>query len=151
MGLKKLPDYSTLKRFGDRSHVAEIADAMFAEIICECALDAKELAVDSTGIQTTAASAYFQTRSGPKKTKYVKLSLAILCGSLLPCGLVVSWGPRTDRTEAPKYWRKRWLKSARKNSLPTLATMPSGPMLSAVSTGMSRALFHRAFIAKMVR
>ncbi len=81
-----LPHYSTLKRFADRSAVAEIADAMFAEIIKECAPDAKEMAVDSTGIQTTAASAYFQTRSGRKNTKYVKLSLAVLCGSLFPCG-----------------------------------------------------------------
>ena len=151
MGLKKLPHYSTLKRFGDRSHVSEIADAMFAEIIRECPPDAKELAVDSTGIQTTAASAYFQTRSGRKKTKYVKLSLAILCGSLLPCGLVVSWGPRTDRTEAPEILEKAMAKVRPKNSMPTLATMPSGSMLSAASTGMSRALFHRAFIAKMVR
>lgn len=110
IGLKKLPHYSTLKRFGDRSAVAEIADAMFAEIIRESAPDPKEMAIDSTGIQTTAASAYFQTRSGRKKTKYVKLSLAILCGSLLPCGLVVSWGPRTDRTEAPEILEKAMAK-----------------------------------------
>jgi hypothetical protein len=110
IGLKKLPHYSTFKRFGDRSSVAEIADAMFAEIIRECAPDAKEMAVDSTGIQTTSASAYFQTRSVRKKKKYVKLSLAILCGSLLPCGLVVSWGPRTDRTEAPEILEKAMAK-----------------------------------------
>lgn len=110
IGLKSLPHYSTLKRFADRSAVAEIADAMFAEIVREFAPDTKEMAVDSTGIQTTAASAYFQTRSGRKNTKYVKLSLAVLCGSLFPCGLVVSWGPRTDRAEAPEILEKAMAK-----------------------------------------
>lgn len=106
IGLKRLPHYSTLKRFGDRSSVAEIADAMFAEIIKECAPPQEEMAVDSTGMQSTSASAYFQTRSGRKNSKYVKLSLAILCGSLFPCSLVVGWGPKTDRSEAPEVLEK---------------------------------------------
>jgi hypothetical protein len=72
IGLKRLPHYSTLKRFGDRSS--------------------------------------FQTRSGRKNSKYVKLSLAILCGSLLPCGLVVSWGQKTDRAEAPEILEKAMAK-----------------------------------------
>ncbi len=61
IGLKSLPHYSSSNALPIRSAVAEIADAMFAEIIKECAPDAKEMAVDSTGIQTTAACAYFQT------------------------------------------------------------------------------------------
>ena len=110
MNLHRLPHYSTLKKFADRSAVAEIADAMFAEIIKEFAPSVQEMAVDSTGMQTTSASAYFQTRSGRKNTKYVKLSLAVLCGSLFPCGLVVSWGPRTDRSEAPEILEKAMAK-----------------------------------------
>lgn len=110
IGLQRLPHYSTLKKFADRSAVAEIADAMFAEIIKEFSPPIKEMAVDSTGMATTAASAYFETRAGRKKTKYVKLSLAVLCGSLLPCGLVVSWGPRTDRAEAPEILEKAMAK-----------------------------------------
>lgn len=113
IGLEKLPHYSTLKRLDDSSSVAEIADAMsFVSVP-----DAKQIAVDSTGVQTTAASAYFQTRSGRKKTKYVKVSLAILCGSLPPCGLVVSWEPRMDRTEAPEILEKAMAQSQAEKAL----------------------------------
>ena len=37
IGQKKLPYNSTLKRFGDRSNVAEIAETMITGIIRECA------------------------------------------------------------------------------------------------------------------
>ena len=46
IGLKRLPHYSTLERFGDRSSVAEIAEAMFAETIKEFAPPQEEMAVD---------------------------------------------------------------------------------------------------------
>jgi hypothetical protein len=100
LGLRRLPHYSTLKYFADRAGTLEIVDAMLAELVGQIASDDAEVAIDSTGIETTSASAYFQTRSGRKRKKYVKLSVCVLCGSMLPAGLVVSWGPCNDKAVA---------------------------------------------------
>lgn len=101
LGLKRLPHYSTLKYFADRSDTQAIVDAMLGEIVrMHAPQDDQEVAMDATGVETTAASAYFKTRSGVKRKKYVKLSVCVLCGSLLPAGVVVSWGPCNDKAVA---------------------------------------------------
>lgn len=98
--LKRLPSYSTLKHFADRSHVLEIIDKMLADIIQQFAPDAEEATLDSTGMETSSMSAHYRTRSGKARKKYVKLSLCVLVGSMFPAGLVVSWGPYNDKREA---------------------------------------------------
>jgi len=98
--LKRLPHYSTLKYFADRSHVLEIIDVMLADIIQKFAPDAEEATLDSTGMETSSMSAHYRTRSGKARKKYVKLSLCVLVGTLFPAGLVVSWGPYNDKREA---------------------------------------------------
>ena len=100
LGLEHLPHYSTLKRFADRSDTIEIVDAMLADIVSAIASEGEEVAIDSTGIETTAASAYFKTRSGAKRKKYVKLSVCVLCGSMMPASVVASWGPCNDKAVA---------------------------------------------------
>ena len=106
LGLKSLPHYSTLKKFADRSSVLEIVDAMLHELVQKFALDAEEAAIDSTGMETSSASAHFQSRSGKQRTKYVKLSVCVLAGSLIPSGLAVSWGPCNDKAEAAEVLAK---------------------------------------------
>lgn len=101
LGLTALPHYSTLKKFADRSSVLDIVDVMLHELVQKFALNEEEAAIDSTGMETTSASAHFQSRSGKKRTKYVKLSVCVLVGSLIPSGLAVSWGPGNDKSEAP--------------------------------------------------
>ncbi len=98
--LRRLPHYSTLKYFADRSHVLEIIDQMLAEIVGEFAPDAEEASLDSSGLETSSMSAHYQSRSGQSRKKYVKLSICVLAGSMLPAGLVVSWGPYNDKREA---------------------------------------------------
>ena len=100
IGLKKLPNYSTLKYFADRSGILEIVDAMLAEVAKQFVKESQEVAIDSTGLETTSASSYFQTRSGKQRKKYVKLSVGVLCGSMIPAGLVVGWGPCNDKLDA---------------------------------------------------
>ena len=100
LGLRELPHYSTLKYFADRAGTLEIVDAMLKEVAQRFASAEERVAVDSTGLATTAASSYFQTRSGRRQKKYVKLSVGILCGSLIPAGLVVGWGPCNDKSDA---------------------------------------------------
>lgn len=100
LGLSRLPHYSTLKYFADRSDTLTIVDAMLAEIVRSIASGDEEVAIDSTGVETTSASAYFQTRRGTKRKKYVKLSVCVLCSSMAPAALAVSWGPCNDKAVA---------------------------------------------------
>jgi hypothetical protein len=108
LGLRKLPHYSTLKYFADRSGTLEIVDAMLADLAAQIAekLEDDEVAIDSTGMESTSASAHFRTRTGRKRTRYVKLSVCVLCGTMIPAGLVIDWGPRNDKAEARDLLRK---------------------------------------------
>jgi hypothetical protein len=101
LDLQSIPHYSTLKKFADRSCVLDIIDVMLHELVQQFALDAQEAAIDSTGLETTSASAHYRSRSGKQRTKYVKVSVCVLAGSLLPSGLVLGWGPSNDKTDAP--------------------------------------------------
>jgi hypothetical protein len=99
----KLPHYTTLQKFSARKDVIAVADAMIAQI-GEAALGKQgagaEIAIDSTGMETTIASAHFKTRSGKERRRWVKLSLSVVCGSLFPLGLVLDWGPCNDKCQA---------------------------------------------------
>lgn len=75
-GLTTLPHDFTLKKF---------------------ALDDEEADMDSTGMETTSASAHFQSRSGKKRAEYLERSVCVLVGSAIPNGLAVSWGPGTTK------------------------------------------------------
>ena len=100
LGLTALPHYSTLKYFADRPGTLEIVDAMLTEVAQQFAGEEEQVAIDSTGLETTSASSYFLTRSGRRQKKYVKLSVGVLCGSMIPAGLVVGWGPCNDKSDA---------------------------------------------------
>ena len=94
LGLRRLPHYSTRKYFADRSDTLAIVDAMLANIVGQVVEQSgdidEEVPIDATGVESTSASAYFCTRSGPKQKKYVKLSLCVTCGTMLPASLVMS-------------------------------------------------------------
>ena len=106
--LKRLPHYSTLKYFADRSDTLAIVDAMLAEIVGQVVEQSgeEEVAIDATGVESTSASAYFCTRSGRKRKRYVKLSLCVTCGTMLPASLVMSWGPCNDKAVARELLNK---------------------------------------------
>ena len=104
LGLKRVPHYSTLKYFADRSDTQAIVDAMLADIVKQIVEQSgeadRDVAIDATGVESTSARAYFCTRSGRKRKKYVKLSLCVTCGTMLPTSLVMSWGPCNDKAVA---------------------------------------------------
>jgi len=104
LGLQdKLPHYTTLQKFSARSRVLAIADAMIRSIgrAAGAPVFAQgAAAMDATGLETTTASAHFQSRSGRQRRKWVKVSTIVLCGSLLPLGLVLDWGPNNDKCQA---------------------------------------------------
>jgi hypothetical protein len=99
----KLPHYTTLQKFSARSQVLAIADAMIRTIgrAAGASQFAKTAAaMDATGMETTTASAHFQSRAGRIRRKWVKVSTIVLCGSLLPLSLVLDWGPGNDKRQA---------------------------------------------------
>jgi hypothetical protein len=104
LGLEdQLPHYTTLQKFSARSNVLQIADAMIQTIgqaAGDAAFGQTEAAMDATGLETTTASAHFQCRRGGERRKWVKISTIVLCGSLLPLGLVMDWGPNNDKCQA---------------------------------------------------
>lgn len=105
MGLEdKLPHYSTLQKFSTRSQVLEIADAII-QTIGKAAVAADPqgqfAAMDATGLERTAASIYYQTRSGKRRQQWVKISAIVLCGSLLPLSIALDWGPSSDLCQVP--------------------------------------------------
>jgi Transposase DDE domain len=104
LGLSRLPHYSTLKYFADRSDTLAIVDAILADVVRQVVAQSGEadhaVAIDSTGVESTSASAYFSTRRGGQRKKYVKLSLCVTCGTLLPASVVLSWGPCNDKAVA---------------------------------------------------
>ena len=110
LGLQhKLPHYTALQKFSARKDVQAVCETMIAHI-GQAALkaaekksgaqQATELAVDSTGLEPHSASAHYVSRAGRQKSRYMKLSLMIVCGSLLPLGLVLDWGPNCDKCQA---------------------------------------------------
>jgi hypothetical protein len=98
----KLPHYTTLQKFSARSQVLAIAQKLVAEIGQAAAAQtpAQPAAMDATGMALTTASDYFRTRKGGKVRKWVKVSVMVLCGSLLPLGLIVELGAVNDKLHA---------------------------------------------------
>lgn len=99
---KKLPHFTTLQKFSARSQVAAIAQEIIARI-GRAAMAAKgnqeAAAMDSTGLDTTSPSAYFESRRGRRHRSYIKLSAIVLCGSLFPLAVVLDRGPSNDRVQ----------------------------------------------------
>lgn len=105
LGLEKVPHWTTLQKFMARGHVPQIVDHMLGEIVkaVGAADQPVDVAVDSTGLQCGVASLHYQTRRGLPRTmrKTVKVSLAVLCGWLLPTAVVVDIGSSSDLVQMP--------------------------------------------------
>src|SRR5215472_9803750 len=82
----KLPHYTTLQKFSARSQVLAIAQKLIAKIGQAAAGQAgrKDVAMDGTGLAGTSSSEYFRQRSGGRIRRWVKVSVMIVCGNLLP-------------------------------------------------------------------
>lgn len=106
LGLMRMPHYSTLKKFADRSSVLEIIDALLLELVRQFAAKDTEAAIDSTGFETTSASAHFQSKTGRKRSKFVKVSVCVMASTLIPSSVVLGWGPSNDKQDAPELLAK---------------------------------------------
>ena len=100
IGLARVPHFSTLQRFADREDIATIVDELLAALLVRLPADAaREVAIDSTGLSPTCASRHYASKRSGRESRYVKVSAGIVCGVMLPCALIVSWGPGPDLTE----------------------------------------------------
>jgi hypothetical protein len=104
LGLEdKLPHYTTLQKFSARSRVMAIAQAILTRIGQEALKQQgsdQAAAMDSTGLCTSSASAYFESRRGKRARKYIKFSAIVLCSSLFPIAMVLDQGPSNDVVQA---------------------------------------------------
>jgi len=100
---QEVPAHTTLLEFSKRTLSPQLIDTLVGqvlELLQENGLIVKEVAVDSTGIETSSASAHFVSRSKRKRDGYIKLSLAIACTSIILVSLAISVGPCNDLCEA---------------------------------------------------
>ena len=100
--LKAIPNHSTLKYFATRIDLDAFLPLIFGDLVERVADEQgnEVVAIDSTGMEGSTASVHFQQRKGGTRKRYIKLSISILCGSLLPLSLIASWGPCNDKCEA---------------------------------------------------
>lgn len=108
IGLRQLPDHSTLCKFAERKDVQAIVDRCLARLVKEVGASERivEAAADSTGMETSAASVHFMAASGRKRRRFVKLSMVVICGLLLPAALDVDFGPSSDLKQGYRLTRK---------------------------------------------
>ena len=83
IGLRRLPNFSTLKKFANRL-TPTLIDSLVAATLREVRLAGgvpavAELALDSTGVECSPASCHYAMRIGRRRGRYVKLSLAVAC------------------------------------------------------------------------
>jgi hypothetical protein len=104
-----VPAHTTLKEFSDRVLSPGLLDAVVGDVLAllrERGLVVGEVAADSTGVETSSASAHFVSRSRRKRGGYVKLSLAVACTSIVLVAMTISIGPSNDLVEAGELlWR----------------------------------------------
>jgi hypothetical protein len=101
---KKLPHFTTLQKFSARSEVIAIAQSIVAhigQVAMQTGGNQEPAAMDSTGLDTTSPSAYFESRRGRRHRSHIKLSVIILCGSLFPLAMVLDRGLSNDRVQVP--------------------------------------------------
>ena len=109
MGLERVPRHTTLEEFFSRVASVELIDRLVGEVLTLCRESGEpvhELAVDSTGVACTPASRHYELRIERKPGRYVKLMLAVACGSLLAVSAHASMGPDNDYGDgAAVLWR----------------------------------------------
>lgn len=104
LGLRKVPDYSTLCKFAAKPGIQGVLDRMLATLAKEIdALDPsewREAGIDATGLDTSGASLHYRTRKGLKRKGYLKLSAVVMFGSLIPAAIALDLGPSNDKRSA---------------------------------------------------
>jgi hypothetical protein len=109
LGLRKVPHWTTLERTANAPHVREHLDLLLTKLVAHMGHGERplveEAAIDSTGFESSVASAYYSRRA-KKVSEFVKVSLAVSIGWMMPCALITSIGASNDNLQAPELVRK---------------------------------------------
>lgn len=96
LGLRAPPHPTTLFYFFRDRLRSEQLEAMLKAVLELAAQSTATLAVDSTGLSTTAASAHFMARNGRLRRGYVQMTVAVAIDSQLVAAVSVRDGPHGD-------------------------------------------------------
>jgi hypothetical protein len=101
LGLKRVPDHSTLCRFERRWLTPERLDRMLGTVCEKAGVKQGAVAADSTGLEASTATPYFEVRRGGRRKAYLKLSLLVALSGFLAVSAVASSGPSNDKEQLP--------------------------------------------------
>jgi hypothetical protein len=108
LGLDRVPAHTTLIEFAKKLS-PQTLDGLIGQVLQglqEKGLVVQAVAIDSTGIETRAASTHYLSRSKGRRSGYLKLALAVACTSIVLVAATVGVGPGNDLAEAPHLlWR----------------------------------------------
>jgi hypothetical protein len=108
LGLERVPAHTTLIEFAKKLSpqlLDELVGGVLA-VLQEKGLVVHEVAIDSTGIETRAASTHYLSRSKGQRGGYIKLALAVACTSIVLVSVAVGVGPSNDLAEVQHLlWR----------------------------------------------
>lgn len=109
LGLKSVPDYTTLYRFMKRLDL-KVLDQILAYTVSRLPARSSagaEVAVDGTGLSSGSISTYFvkRTGTGPRR-HYLKLVVAVDVGKLAITAQVAHMGPTNDTASLPELVEK---------------------------------------------
>lgn len=108
LGLDRVPAHTTLSEFAKKLS-PQLLDELVGQVLAmlqERGLVVHEVAIDSTGIETRAASTHYLCRSQGRRGGYIKLALAVACTSIVLVSVAVGVGPGNDLAEVQHLlWR----------------------------------------------
>ena len=108
LGLDRVPAHTTLIEFSKKLG-PQTLDALIGEVLAvlqERGLVVHAVAIDSTGVETRAASTHYLSRSKGQRGGYIKLALAVACTSIVLISATAAVGPGNDLAQAPHLlWR----------------------------------------------
>lgn len=98
IGLSQTPHYTTLQKFGASEDLGPVLDAVLRATLREVNESGvtPDVAIDATGMESGCASAHYISRSGKKRSRWIRVSVVAICGLVLPVALHVDWGPGND-------------------------------------------------------
>jgi hypothetical protein len=101
LGLRSVPDYSTLWYFARRWMDAPRLSRLQGQLLRRLKLASVEVALDSTGLDPETCSSYFKSRCQRRSSRkhYLKVSLSVVVGALVAASAVADWGPCGDKVE----------------------------------------------------
>ena len=100
IGLTQTPHYTTLQKFAASEGLPKVLDAVLRATVRELngpgVAAAEDVAIDATGMESGCASAHYLSRTGKKRSRWIRVSVVALCAMVFPAAMHIDWGPGND-------------------------------------------------------